>query len=147
MKLSEFRHHLGLLSELHFRQPDGSEIPPHFHITEAGLMTKHFLDCGGVLRSEKAALLQVWVAEDFDHRLSPPKLAGILRQADPLFGGEDLEVEIEYDSGTLGRYGIEPGEGHFVLKPRHADCLAREQCGIPAAVPAAAACRPGGGCC
>jgi len=53
MKLSEFKSHLQDMHSLSFIQPNGSPVPAHFHITEAGVTTKHFIDCGGTERIEK----------------------------------------------------------------------------------------------
>ena len=53
MKLSEFKTLLQTLPEVNFKLTNGQAIPSHFHITEAGLTTKHFVDCGGTIRSEK----------------------------------------------------------------------------------------------
>ena len=41
------------LNEWIFLLSDGSLIPSHFHVTEVGIITKTFLDCGGDLRSNK----------------------------------------------------------------------------------------------
>jgi hypothetical protein len=157
MKLSQLKSHLSRLDELQIFQPDGTPLPAHFHITEAGLMTKHFIDCGGIIRTEKHATMQIWVADDVDHRLSPKKLAGILEKASPLFGNEDPEVEVEYQSETIGRYGLQFENGRFVLMPTFTDCLAKEKCGIdslaseskssPLQQQKVACCSPAGGCC
>lgn len=40
--------------------------------------------------------LQVWTADDFNHRLSPEKLAKILRAALPILGSLNLPVTVEY---------------------------------------------------
>jgi hypothetical protein len=129
MKLSEFKTHLLQINELNLLLPGGKTVPEHFHITEAGLTTKHFIDCGGKVRTEKNANLQVWVANDRAHRLEPGKLLNILSIAAPLFGTEDLEVEVEYQGETIGRYGILMKEGHFVLEPKATACLASDSCG------------------
>ena len=71
MKLSELKKHLSEVNQLTFVQPNGTFVPRHFHITEIGLVTKHFIDCGGALHNEQTASMQIWVAEDFDHRLKP----------------------------------------------------------------------------
>jgi hypothetical protein len=157
MKLSAFQKHLQSLSALNIRKPDGTFVPPHFHITEAGLITKNFIDCGGTIRSEKAVNLQVWVAHDTDHRLSPEKLLGILTKSEKLFNQEDPEVEVEYQTETIGKYGIDFIEGNLQLVPKHTECLAQDHCGIPQEKPkirlsqlqeqTAVCCTPGGGCC
>lgn len=155
MKLSEFKKHLATTANVNFVQPNGHFVPRHFHITEAGLTTKHFIDCGGTIRTEKAVNLQVWVANDFDHRLTANKLTGILDKAAPLFGNEDLEVEVEYQNETIGRYGVSFDGSQFQLTAKSTDCLAKETCGTTEGITelqgvekeAAGCCTPGGGCC
>jgi hypothetical protein len=157
MKLSEFKQHLGKVSEVNFIQPNGTFVPKHFHITEAGLITKHFIDCGGTIRTEKAVNLQVWVAEDLNHRLEPNKLQKIISLAEKLFDSEDLEVEVEYQTETIGRYGVGFQGGDFLLTVKETDCLAKEHCGVPEAkqklqlselqTTQTSCCTPGGGCC
>lgn len=157
MKLSAFKNQLDKISQLNFVQPNGTYVPRHFHITEAGLVTKHFIDCGGTVRIEKAVNLQIWVAQDFDHRLEPLKLKKILALAENLFGQEDLEVEVEFQTDTIGRYGVEFDKENFLLTTKQTDCLAKELCGLPLEKTklalselqssASSCCTPGGGCC
>jgi hypothetical protein len=154
MKLSAFKAFLQQAPGVNFVKPDGVFVPRHFHITEVGLSTKHFIDCGGTVRTESAICFQLWVAQDFDHRLSPQKLLGIVRKAEPLFEGQDLEIEVEYQSDTIGRYGIELRGEVFELTAKQTNCLAQDKCGIPASalpvletVKEKACCTPGSGCC
>jgi len=60
------------------RLPDGTHVPAHFHVTEVGHVQKRFVDCGGTLRSATSCVLQVWVANDTEHRLNTTKLSKIL---------------------------------------------------------------------
>lgn len=60
MKLSEFKKHLSVVKELNFLQHNGEFVPLHLHITEVGLITKNFLDCGGDVHTDKLANLQIW---------------------------------------------------------------------------------------
>lgn len=161
MKLSAFKNHLSTLTSLNFQLPDGKEVPPHFHITEAGMITKHFVDCGGTVRMEKSANFQLYVASDIEHRLSPQKMLGILAKSDRLFENDDLEIEVEFQSGTIGKYGLDFEAGEFVLTPTYTDCLAKDHCGIPQEKRrlkmselqpvelevAGGCCTPGSGCC
>jgi hypothetical protein len=39
-------------------------VPEHFHVTEVGVVTKDFIDCGGTVRHEKVANFQLWDAND-----------------------------------------------------------------------------------
>jgi hypothetical protein len=147
MKLSEFKQHLDSLSQLNFIQPNGNFVPRHFHITEAGLTTKHFIDCGGTVRMEKVASLQLWVADDFEHRLEPQKLQNIIASAQALFGNEDLDVEIEYQAETINRFGLDFNGNNFLLTAKQTDCLAKDHCGIPSTKIKNTSCKPGSGCC
>lgn len=131
MKLSEFKSQLRNTESVTFSLPNGKDVPAHFHITEAGVVTKDFIDCGGTVRSEKFITMQLWTSIDFYHRLSSSKLLGILSKAGKLFATDDLEVEIEYQQETIGRYGIETGTNKFVLTSKYTDCLAKDNCGIP----------------
>lgn len=134
MKLSEFKKALQNVDLVKFQQPDGFNVPAHFHITEAGLATKHFIDCGGTIRKESAVTMQLWMAEDYEHRLSAGKLTGILKKAAPLIGNNDLDVEIEYQSDTIGRYDVAFDGTSFQLVTKETDCLAKETCGITPSV-------------
>lgn len=163
MKLSEFKHKLQQAESLNFILPDGHSVPVHFHITEAGLVTRNFMDCGGETRTEKTAIFQIWTAEDTQHRLDPAKLLKIIHIAGDILTEDDLTVEFEYQSDTIGKYGVGFDGENFLLIPSQTDCRAKESCGIPE--PAAAesdqslqqlsvvnsrqetSCTPGGGCC
>lgn len=153
MKVSDFKLALADLDQLTFLDAEAAPIPAHFHITEAGLSSKHFIDCGGTIREERAISLQLWIADDFQHRLSPQKLAGILDKAEPLWAGQDLDIEIEYQQNTLGRYALRFDGKYFILKPKQADCLAKDKCGIPTEKPKIrlselkTCCPPNSGCC
>ena len=65
-------------------------------MTEVGLVSKHFVDCGGVERRETMANFQLWEAGDYDHRLAPQKFLSILKLSDKILGTEDLAIEVEY---------------------------------------------------
>jgi len=160
MKLSDFKTALQSVKTVRFRTPAGQELPSHFHITEAGLTTKHFIDCGGTVRKDSVVSMQLWAADDYDHRLTPAKLLGILNKADSLFEGRDLDLEIEYQTNTIGRYSLSFNSGHFQLVTKQTDCLAKELCGVPekparsstpdkemVQVQSTAGCTPGAGCC
>jgi len=152
MKLSALKSQLEKISELHFALPDGAEIPAHFHITEVGIISRHFIDCGGTTRSDKKINFQIWTADDTDHRLSPEGFVKIIDLSKDILQGEDLEIEVEYQLDTVGKFGLAIDGDSFKLTNTHTDCLAKENCGIPEAVglPLAVssnACTPGGGCC
>ena len=119
--------------------PDGTTVPEHFHVTEVGRVRKDFIDCGGTVRSWARCVLQVWVADDRDHRVSPAKLARIIGLAGPAILGEHadgLEVEVEYDVGVITQFPLVAAEsqgGTLVLRlgGKHTACLAPDRCGDP----------------
>lgn len=140
------------LAAVNFRLPDGAYLPAHFHVTEVGLVTKHFIDCGGVGRRETVASFQLWEAGDYDHRLAPQKFLHILHLAEKILGREDLAIEVEYQQETIGKFGLEFDGRDFLLTPKQTVCLAQDACGIPSQLLAlpqlqTACCTPGGGCC
>ena len=150
MKLSEFKSHLNQMETFQFALPNGSLIPPHFHITEVGQIEKRFIDCGGVLRKESVINFQLFTADDYDHRLSVSKLKGLLEKSEKALLLDDLEIEVEYQSDTIGKYGLDFEEGRLTLLSTQTACLASDQCGIPARSKTAAVvnqCTPGSGCC
>lgn len=132
MKLSEVKSKLTGLSEVNFLLPDGTKVPEHFHVTEVGAISKHFIDCGGTVRKENVINFQLWEANDFDHRLKPQKLIDIIALSERILGLENLEVEVEYQSDTIGKYGLDFRNGDFVLETKSTNCLASDKCGIPA---------------
>lgn len=109
---------------------DGQQIPAHFHITEIGYEQKTFIDCGWKKREDANVTLQVWVAWDTEHRLSPEKLLRIIDMSKELIPSEDLPLIVEYQSTTLGRYHLTRNESAFVLEPIFTNCLAPDKCGI-----------------
>jgi hypothetical protein len=152
MKLSQIKDQLLQLTEVNFQLADGTMVPAHFHVTEVGLITKHFIDCGGTVRNEKVVSFQLWNANDTDHRLKPQKLLSIIALSEKVLSIEDLEIEVEYQSDTIGKYGVEFNGENFVLTTKQTNCLAQDHCGIPQPenkleTQTTACCTPGGGCC
>ncbi|GAB3634762.1 DUF6428 family protein [Hymenobacter arcticus] len=152
MKISELKQTLAGLDAINFRLPDGTALPAHFHMTEVGLVTKHFIDCGGVERQETVANFQLWEAGDYDHRLAPQKFLHILQLSARILGSEELDIEVEYQQATIGKFGLAFDGRDFLLTPKQTACLAQDACGIPSAAFALpqlqmAGCTPGGGCC
>lgn len=134
--------------DLLFKLDNGLIIPPYFHITEMGVKTKHFVDCGGTLRSEQNITLQIWTADDFNHRLTPTKFLGIINKALslPYFKNTTLEVEMEYQHDTIGLYTLEREEGLiYKLIAKKTNCLAPDKCGVNATKPNPRKCGPS--CC
>lgn len=155
MKLSTMKEHLGTLTAVNFQLPNGALVPQHFHVTEVGVITKNFIDCGGTVRNEKVASFQLWEAGDFDHRLAPQKLKDIIALSEKVLGMEDSEIEVEYQSDTIGKYDLEFDGTNFILVPKHTACLAQDACGIPDKPKlnlsqigvSENSCSPGSGCC
>lgn len=148
MKLSDVKKALSGLTSLHFKLQDGTTLPPHFHVTEVGLVTKHFIDCGGTERTEKVINFQLWSADDFDHRLAPQKFLKILDVSKKIIGEEDLPIEVEYQQATIGKFGLDFDGTDFILTAKQTACLAEDACGIPPKPQSQqSACCSGGGCC
>ncbi|GAA0880116.1 DUF6428 family protein [Algoriphagus jejuensis] len=155
MKLSEVKSALGKLETIAFQLPTGELVPTHFHVTEVGKITKHFIDCGGTVRNEEVANFQLWNADDYNHRLHPEKLVHIIELSEKVLQLEDLEVEVEYQAETIGKFGLDFDGVNFLLTSKQTDCLAKDKCGIPEQKPrvrlstlkAAESCTPGSGCC
>ena len=156
MTIEQIKKHLATLSSVNFKLPSGDFVPKHFHVTEVGLITRHFIDCGGTERYEKTANFQLWFSNDTDHSLHPEKLLQIILLAQQKLGIGDFEIEVEYQSETIGKYNLDFIDNNFVLMPKQTDCLAKENCGIPSdksiinlsnnkSQPNA--CTPGGNCC
>ena len=131
MKLSEIKQILETAETVRFKLDNGTLVPEHFHVTEIGVISKHFIDCGGTVRQEKVANFQLWDANDFEHRLKPTKLQKIIALSEKVLEMEDLEVEVEYQLGTIGKYDLGFDGHHFVLLAKQTACLAKENCGTP----------------
>jgi hypothetical protein len=160
MKLSEVKNVLQNLNEVTFKLPNGTMVPAHFHVTEVGIITKQFIDCGGTVRNEQVINFQLWKANDFDHRLAPQKLNNIIDLSERVLHLPDAEVEVEYQADTIGKYGLyfNAANGNFELTAKTTNCLAQDKCGIPPEklkinlinltnTENNTSCTPGGGCC
>ncbi len=156
MKLSELKTHLQDLSDIRFRLPNNEYVPSHFHVTEIGKISKQFIDCGGTIRQDDTINFQLYSADDFDHRLAPQKLVNIISLSEKVLELEDLEIEVEYQSNTIGKYRLGYDEGDLLLLSTQTDCLAKEKCEIPVSkakenqavlVNDSGCCTPGSGCC
>ena len=132
MKLSEFKNIISSINTISFELEDKEIIPQHFHITEIGVVSKNFIDCGGKLRAEKIINFQLWHANDFDHRLSKEKVNEIISIAEKeLPIEEDLNIEVEYQKSTIGKYDLGFNGQRFILETKTTACLAEDNCGIP----------------
>lgn len=155
MKLSEIKNTLTKVEEIVFELPNGELIPKHFHITEIGKVTRHFIDCGGTERKEEVINFQLWNADDYEHRLSSNKLLEIINLAENTLNLSDLEIEVEYQADTIGEFGLDFNGTNFLLTNKQTDCLAKDKCGIPeektkiklSEIQTKDSCTPGSGCC
>ncbi|WP_396177635.1 DUF6428 family protein [Flavobacterium sp.] len=156
MKLSQIKSILATVETVNFQLPSGSFVPEHFHVTEVGLITKNFIDCGGTVRNETVVNFQLWNANDVDHRLKPQKLINIIELSEKKLGIKDYEIEVEYQDTTIGKYDLDFNGTDFILLNKQTACLAQDQCGIPQEKPKmrlsemnkeVKSCNPNSGCC
>ena len=153
MLLSAFKKTLSKLDKLKFQLPNGQLVPSYFHITEVGKVTRNYIDCGGVLRQENKLNLQLWVSSDTEHRLKPDNILNILQLAEKQLGFSDLELEVEYQQTTVGRYKLALNGEVFELVNTQTACLAPNQCGITQEKPrvrltaSGLSCNTGSDCC
>lgn len=157
MKLSEIKKILNSLETIAFQLPNGELVQSHFHVTEVGKITKHFIDCGGTIRNEEVVNFQLWEANDYDHRLHPEKLIHIIELSETKLGISDLEIEVEYQMlDTIGKFSLDFDGKNFLLTSKLTDCLAKDNCGIPTKKPKTKigewkikenTCNPNTGCC
>lgn len=157
MKLSDVKDLLPTLDNVAFQLENGTFVPEHFHVTEVGIITKNFIDCGGVIRNEQVVNFQLWNADDFEHRLKPGKLLNIIQLSEEKLGIGNFEIEVEYQSETIGKYDLEFNGKNFVLRNKTTACLAQDACGIPTEkqkinlrelnVASGSSCTPDSGCC
>jgi len=139
MNISELKSHLRAHPELPVAivLPDGGRIPAHYHVTEVGHIAKRIIDCGGTVRASETCVLQTYFGsrKDDGHRLTAGKLAKILELAKPILPVADLPVEVEYEEGVISQFplagiSLEGGQVVLQLSLKHADCLAKDKCGI-----------------
>lgn len=154
MTLSEIKNILLNLNTVDFKISNGTIVPAHFHVTEVGLLTKHFIDCGGTVRKENVISFQLWSANDIEHRLKPSKLRSIILKSEKIFEfDESLEIEVEYQTDTIGKYRLRFDGDNFILIPTQTTCLAADACGISTVESdidnrsVIETCQSGNGCC
>ena len=148
MTLHELKIQLKQQKSLAFELPNGSLVPSHFHITEVGKITKNFIDCGGVIRKEEVINLQLWEANDYDHRLHSEKMLQIIEIAEKAFNLKDLPLEVEYQGATIQKYGLKLKGNNYLLTEKQTACLAQDQCGVSEPQKEEInGCTPGSGCC
>ncbi len=137
MNLSELKQTLtdNPKKDLQFHLHDDTVIPAHFHITEVGHVAKKFIDCGGTVREEEKALLQIWVTTDEDHRVNAGQLGIIIDHGKPVLPEHDLPVEFEYEHGLLSHFEVTSVKVadavQIQLEPKQTDCMAKDVCCVP----------------
>ena len=136
MNVQKFNHLLASnpSAALYVMLPNGEFVPDHFHITEVGRVHKQFIDCGGTRRESFSCALQVWVANDTDHRLNSTKLSQIMKVAAGLVS-DDMPLVVEYGSETVANYPlgdveVTPKGLLLVLGAKPTACLAPDKCGV-----------------
>ena len=157
MTLKEIKSALSNLDKIAFQLPNGDLVPTHFHVTEVGKINKLFIDCGGTIRNEEVVSFQLWSSYDYNHRLHPDKLVKIIDLSiNKLNINDNLPIEVEYQGETIGKYGLDFDGKNFLLTTKQTDCLAKDNCGIPAIKPKVKlsqllkdepCCSPDGNCC
>jgi hypothetical protein len=145
MKLAALKQVLQTMESISFVLPNGKPVQPHFHITEVGRRTKDFIDCGGTVQQESVVNLQLWLADDIDYRLTPEKLLSIIELSEEKLNLENLEVEVEYQTETVGHYQLQLKDSQLLLIPTKTDCLAPDKCLVPAEKNTTSCCSSG--CC
>jgi hypothetical protein len=139
MKLSDLKQILAQHADknIRFVLPTGVKIPAQAHVTEVARLDKRFIDCGGKFRSDFTCRLQVWFADDTEHRLTSGKLLGILQKSASFLETENLDVDVEYEAPFISQFPVSiveaEGESLLVrLGTRHTACLAEDRCLPPA---------------
>lgn len=130
MTLEQIKKILPSLENVEFQLENGKLVPEHFHVTEVGMVTKNFIDCGGTMRKEERVNFQLWDADDFEHRLKPGKLLHIITLSEEKLGIGNFEIEVEYQDATIGKYDLDFNGKNFILRNKVTACLAQEACGI-----------------
>ena len=96
--------------------------------------------------------MQIWLANDTDHRLSAAKLIDIIEKSEQLFGLKDEELEVEFQGQTIETYGLNAQDFGFQFIVKKTTCLATDHCGIPneqlpIEMQKKSTCAPNSGCC
>lgn len=122
-------------SVLRFKLPNGNFVEEHFHVTEVGKITKEFIDCGGTNRSKQTCLLQLWIANDEEHRVNAGKLHSIFSLAKHIYMDDKTPIEVQYGSEQAVIYDVDSCvlNENFIditLRGQKTDCLAPDKCGI-----------------
>ena len=95
------------------------------------MVHKNFIDCGGTERKESVVNFQLWSSDDIQHSLDPQKVIQIIGLCQQRIGLMDIEIEVEHQGETIGKYGLSFDGTNFQLMTKATDCLAKDNCGIP----------------
>lgn len=153
MTLEQVKQSLQTAQAVNFKLPTGAYVPENFHVTEIGLIIKNFIDCGGTIRTEKVVNFQLWNANDTEHRLKPQKLLNIISLSQQKLGIGNYDVEVEYQTDTIGKYNLHYNGKDFLLTPKQTACLASDACRVESYQQiqeisnTKACCTPGSDCC
>lgn len=114
---------------------DEELIPVNYHITEVSFQYNKRIDCGGDFRTEENLAIQLWVANDLDHRMTAGKAVRIIKELGYLLlYSDELPVLLEYGSPIslyyLFNYYIEENNLILVAKKTATDCPAKDKCGV-----------------
>jgi hypothetical protein len=120
-------------------------------VTEIARIDKKFVDCGGTLRTDSSCRLQIYQADDTEHRITAAKFAQILAKGAGVLSSMNLPVEVEAEAPYLSVFPViatrlEEKQVVLSLGMRHTACLAEDVC-FPANLQDKSACAPGSGCC
>lgn len=136
-----------------FKLPTTTLLSPHVHVTEVARIDKKFVDCGGTLRTDSSCRLQIYQADDTEHRITSAKFAQILAKGAGVLGSATLPIEVEVEAPYLSVFPVVASrleENQIVLSfgMRHTACLAEDVC-FPSSLQATSGptCAPGSGCC
>ena len=70
------------------------------------------------------------ISDDFDHRIAPKKLLDIIELSEEIIKLNNLEIEVEYQTDTIGKFGLKFDGDNFLLTNTKTDCLDKDKCGI-----------------
>jgi Tat protein secretion system quality control protein TatD with DNase activity len=118
------------------------------------------LSCDGSWKNYKAIHRLWWYGAKRDQGqfsivgLHPEKLLSNIELSEKILNIEDLEIEVEYQADTIGKFGLDFDGKYFLLTKQQTDCLAKDNCGIVekpkvrlSNLNTEPQCSPGGNCC
>lgn len=152
MNVSEFIEFLGSrgASEVVFYLNNGTVFSPHFHISFISKVDKTGFTCEKIPYAEAFVEIQLWVADDVNHRISGDKFLSILSKLDLQAADllKDLNIQLDLN-GVLSSFSLRQSEGLLVLNPLKASCPVPELCVVDNVQEEvnSGACKPGSGCC